>query len=160
MKRVALIACLLTMGFSVASCTRQQEQLHVLHMANPEYPRDALANNVQGTVHVDILIGADGKVMAAKALFSAYPMLAEAAEKNVRQWEFGPFPPEVTFPIRHIITYVFTLKGPALSVGVIPTVRTHLPDEVEIESRPFKNDLDHLQPVSPLESAKRPRKAK
>jgi TonB family protein len=148
------------MGSSVACCTRQQEQLHVLHIANPEYPTAALVNNFQGTVHVDILIGADGKVMAARALTTAYPTLAEAAEKNVRQWEFGPFPPEATFPIRHIITYVFTLKGPALSVRYLPTVRTHLPDEVEIESRPFKDDLGYWKLVSPAEGAKPPRKAK
>ena len=160
MKHTALIACLLTMGLAFPCCTRQQEQLHVLHMANPEYPLTALENNVQGTVSVGILIGADGRVMVAKAQLSANPMLADAAEKNVRQWEFGPFPPKATFPIRHIITYVFTLKGPPLSVGVVPTVRTHLPDEVEIESRPFKNDLDYLQPVSPLKGAKPPRKAK
>jgi len=126
----------------------------VLHMANPEYPPQALVANMQGTVSVGILIGADGKVMVAKAGCSAYPVLAEAAEKNVRQWEFGPFPPEATFPIHHIVTYVFTLKGPPLSVGVVPTIRTHLPDEVDIESRLFKNDLDFLQPISPAESPK------
>lgn len=159
-KNVVFIACLLTMGFSAACCTRQEEQLHVLHMANPEYPPYALVNNIQGTVHVEILIGADGKVAGAKALFTPYPVLGEAAEKNVRQWEFGPFPPEATFPIRHIITYVFTLKGPPLSVGVVPTVRTHLPDEVDIESRLFENDFGALEPVSPPKGAKRPRGAK
>jgi TonB family protein len=129
-------------------------------MANPDYPPRAQVNNIQGTVHVEVLIGADGKVMLAKAISSADPVLAEAAEKNVRQWEFGPFPPEATFPIRHIVTYTFTLKGPPLFVAVLPTVRTHLPDEVEIESRLFENDLDYLQPASPPEGAKRPRKVK
>ena len=160
MKRIVLIACLLAMGLSVACCTRQEGQLHVLRIANPEYPPAALVHNIQGTVSVGILIGADGKVMQATAGLGADPFLAEAAERNVRQWEFGPFPAEATFPIRHIITYVFTLKGPARYTVEVPIIRTHLPDEVEIETRLHKNDLDYLQPVGPPQGAKRPRKAK
>ena len=160
LKFMVFIACLLTLGFSFACSARQEQQLHVLHMANPEYPTMAEFNNVQGTVHVSILIGADGKVMVANALFNPYPVPAEAAEKNVREWEFGPLPPDATFPIHHIITYVYTLKGPPRSTGVIPTVRTHLPDEVEIESRPLYNDFGGPMPTSPPKGTKPPRSTK
>jgi len=128
-------------------------------MANPEYPLRAMVNNIQGRVEVQVQIGADGKVIFAKAT-GPHPILEEAAENNVRQWEFGPFPPEARFPIYHIVIYDFELKGPPLSVIQMPTiVRTHLPDRVEIESRLFKDDYG-LEPIPAPKGAKQPRGTK
>jgi TonB family protein len=55
----------------------------------PAYPQDAKRNHVQGVVILQALIGADGKVSAARVLRSI-PELDEAALEAVRQWEFVP----------------------------------------------------------------------
>jgi TonB family protein len=104
-------------------------------MVNPEYPLRAIANNIQGRVDVQIEIGAGGKVIFAKAI-GASPLLEEAAENNVRQWEFGPFPPDCEFPIYHSITYVFMLERlpPSVWAPSPVVVHTYLPDRVEIKS--------------------------
>jgi TonB family protein len=154
----ARILCLLAVGLSLGCCRQKAGELHVLHMANPEYPERAIVNNIQGRVDVQVQIGADGRVTFAKAV-GAHPLLAEAAEKNVRTWEFGPFPPVARFPIYDIITYDFKLKGPPLSVIQMPTVvHTYLPNRVEIESRLFKDDL--AEPISPAQSTNSPRHAR
>jgi TonB family protein len=55
----------------------------------PVYPETAKQNHVQGVVIVEALIGADGKVSAARILRSI-PELDDAALDAVRQWEFTP----------------------------------------------------------------------
>ena len=117
-----------------------ERRLQVQHIANPVYPQGALVQNIQGTVTVSVVIGADGKVLLAQGS-GAHPLLVEAAEKNVRDWVFGPFPSVAEFPIYHTVTYVFKLEGPPLSVGLFPpVVDTYLPDRIEIKSRLFKDD--------------------
>lgn len=146
--------CLLMAGLSVA-CSQPQSELHVLRMANPEYPLRAIANNIQGRVDVQVQIGAGGKVIFAKAI-GASPLLEEAAENNVRQWEFGPFPPDCEFPIYHTVTYIFKLESPPLSgVPSQTVVHTYLPDRVELRARLFKDDLG-VQPVEPTPGPKAP----
>jgi len=116
-----------------------KDRLRVEHMVTPEYPIRANAENIQGTVRVDIMIGADGKVFWAKGS-GAHPLLVEAAENNVRQWVFGPFPPVAEFPIYHTVTFVYKLEGPPLFVALHPVIRTSLPDRVEIQARSFESD--------------------
>ncbi len=55
----------------------------------PVYPKDAQDARVQGVVIFELLIGPDGKVKDARVLRSI-PMLDQAAEDAVRQWEFTP----------------------------------------------------------------------
>ena len=133
--------CLLMVGLSVACCRQETGALHVLRMANPEYPSSAIDNHIQGRVDVQVQIGADGKVMFAKAM-GAHPLLEEAAEKNVRQWEFGPFPPNAEFPIYHTVTYVFKMEAPPPSGVPSPVVvHTYLPNRVEIKTWLYRDDL-------------------
>jgi TonB family protein len=116
-------------------------------MANPEYPSYALANNIQGRVDVQVEIGADGKVILAKAI-GAYPVLDDAVENNVRGWQFGPFPAECEFPIYHRITYLFKIEPrPGAPSPVV--VHTYLPDRVEIKAMwHYTDDLgvDRIEP--------------
>jgi len=102
---------------------------------------DAHSRNIQGTVYVHIQIGADGRVLVARGQ-GTHPYLVKAAEDNVRQWVFGPFPPRGEYPIYHTVTYVYKLEGkPAAVFFYPPVVRTALPDRVEIQTRPFFDDL-------------------
>jgi TonB family protein len=65
-------------------------QKHLLNHPDPLYPPIAKAARVQGTVEVNVVIGADGKVKEEHIL-SGPPMLQEAALDAVRKWTFTPF---------------------------------------------------------------------
>ena len=57
---------------------------------SPVYPPAAEAAGVHGDVLVDALIGVDGRVKSARSV-SGHPLLREAAEEAVRQWEYNPY---------------------------------------------------------------------
>ena len=61
----------------------------LLRRVEPDYPEQALAQHVQGSVLLDLRIGQDGTVKAIKVI-SGDPQLAEAATAAVRQWKFKP----------------------------------------------------------------------
>jgi protein TonB len=58
------------------------------HVA-PDYPAIAQSARVQGVVIVEVLLGPDGKVQAARVLRSI-PLLDQSAVDAVKQWEFTP----------------------------------------------------------------------
>ncbi len=59
--------------------------------AEPEYPRDSLANEESGTVTLGLLIGADGKVKDSNiAKSSGYKALDRAAQKGLSLCTFKP----------------------------------------------------------------------
>jgi TonB family protein len=53
------------------------------------YPPNAQATHIQGTVHIQVLIGADGKVKNATVLSGPQPLQAAALE-NARQRQYQP----------------------------------------------------------------------
>jgi periplasmic protein TonB len=55
----------------------------------PRYPAGALSSRALGSVLIEAVVGADGKVHDAKVLHSI-PLLDQAALDAVRQWEFVP----------------------------------------------------------------------
>jgi TonB family protein len=61
----------------------------LVHRVEPEYPQEALEQQIQGPVALDVRIGRDGTVQAVK-LVSGQPLLAEAAMAAVKQWQFKP----------------------------------------------------------------------
>lgn len=88
---------------------------------------------------MEVSIGVDGKVISAMGS-GAHRILIEAAEENVRQWVFGPFPAVAEFPLSHKITYVYKLEGKPSTVAVPPRIKTFLPDRVEIITTPLHSD--------------------
>jgi protein TonB len=61
----------------------------LVHRVEPEYPQEALEQQIQGPVALDVRIGRDGTVQTVK-LVSGQPLLAEAAMAAVKQWQFKP----------------------------------------------------------------------
>ena len=125
-----------------------RNEIHVQHMTQPDYPLRARFANEQGTVNVSVHIGADGKVIFAKGS-GAPEMLVKAAEENVSQWTFGPFPSVSEFPQDHTIQYVYKLTGKPLAVVLEPTIRTFLPDRVEISATPMVSDYPPIEDAKP-----------
>ena len=58
-------------------------------MSHRCYPPDAAAANVQGTVTIEAIIDASGRVTDARILRSI-PLLDQAALDAVRQWQYAP----------------------------------------------------------------------
>jgi TonB family protein len=76
----------------------------------PGYPPAALRARVQGTVILECLIGADGRVARVKVL-RGVPLLDEAAMEAVRQWEYEPTQVNgVPVPVIMTVTVNFKLS--------------------------------------------------
>lgn len=145
-----LLLCLLLMGVTCCDWWKQHEQLRVEGIATPEYPLDARARNIEGTVRVRIAIDPDGKVRWAEGS-GAHPLLVESAEQNVRRWVFGPFPSVAEFPVHHTISFSFKLEGNPVTIAIDPIITTYLPDRVEIRAPPLAPDIvgEPLQKAEP-----------
>jgi len=73
----------------------------LMHSVQPEYPKDALADHVSGTVFLNIVIDQQGKVTEAEPVprdewppnwpFTEDSRLRDAVIQAVKQWEFKPY---------------------------------------------------------------------
>ena len=61
----------------------------LIRQTRPRYPEEAFTKNVEGTVLVEILIDASGRVARTRVLQSV-PLLDAAARDTVGQWLFQP----------------------------------------------------------------------
>ena len=84
-------------------------------LPRPGYPAEAIAAKVEGTVVLDAVIGASGKVVSVK-LVEGPGLLAKAAIDAVRQWGF----PSITSPHTARIEIDYSLKDgrPAVTWGM------------------------------------------
>jgi TonB family protein len=55
----------------------------------PPYPVEALRQQIQGTVELEVLVGADGSILTVH-LVKGPPELASVAMGTVRSWQYGP----------------------------------------------------------------------
>ena len=60
-----------------------------IKMTRPQYPQEAFVKKIEGTVEVEILIDANGRVVSARVVRSI-PLLDAAAVQTVYQWVFSP----------------------------------------------------------------------
>ncbi len=61
----------------------------VVYRVEPEYPEEALLQQIQGTVMLDVRTTRDGAIQDVKVV-SGEPLLANAAIAAVKQWRFRP----------------------------------------------------------------------
>jgi TonB family protein len=67
----------------------------VKYLGKPAYPDLAKKLNLSGTVKVEVIVGADGKVKRTRVM-GGHPVLAAEAEKAAMQSEFDAGPKETT----------------------------------------------------------------
>jgi protein TonB len=60
------------------------------HQVKPDYPPLAKNAHIEGAVVLQAVISKDGKVKDVRVV-SGHPMLAQAAEKAVKQWQYKPY---------------------------------------------------------------------
>jgi TonB family protein len=61
----------------------------LLKRVEPEYPKELQRRGIEGTVRLSLTVSARGSVQSVQVL-GGNPILAEAAEKAVREWVYSP----------------------------------------------------------------------
>lgn len=105
------------------------------HVVVPGYSRLARMARLQGSVRVEIKVGADGKVVSATATGNDR-LLERASEENIRQWRFCPASSAQESVRTQTVTYVYRLEGREEYYDPPPRVVLDLPEKVEITSHP------------------------
>jgi TonB family protein len=62
----------------------------MIHLVDPIYPAKAAAANVEGTVLLKVFLNKAGRVVHVQRV-KGHPLLARAAEKAVRRWQYQPY---------------------------------------------------------------------
>jgi len=104
--RIARLWFVVLSGLFASHAQRDTQALPtVADFVCPKYPRDAESMRLQGTVKMEVTT--DGhQVVAVKISNRAHPILAQAAEKNVRTWKFSEHP-----ATSFTVTYVYSSEG-------------------------------------------------
>lgn len=98
MKNAVLLVLMLAVGCACALPQQEKSKAEdpslvkpvLIEKVAPKYPEDAKAEKVTGQVIIDAYVGADGKVLEAKATNNPDPRLAKAALEAFKQWKFKP----------------------------------------------------------------------
>ncbi len=62
----------------------------VIRKVDPEYPKEALKDSLEGNVKVKVHVNASGRVYYAEIEFSDNDIFNDAALKAARKWKFTP----------------------------------------------------------------------
>jgi TonB family protein len=93
--------CLLVV-FTLFSCHESLAQSSARKKkigADPQYPELARRNNISGSVRLELLVTADGKVKDVKVL-GGNPVLAQAAVSAVQKWRYEPATEDTTVVVK------------------------------------------------------------
>ncbi len=69
--------------------TSHMQEAKLIHKVTPVYPQQAIRFRVSGSVHLEAIIGANGRIRALQVL-SGHPYLVQAAVSAVREWVYSP----------------------------------------------------------------------
>ncbi|MGA9389298.1 MAG: TonB family protein [Candidatus Sulfotelmatobacter sp.] len=103
-----------TLTSTFPSLPAQLSHAHIVNgtlisSVDPSYPAEALQRQIEGQVVLQVQIGKDGSVHAAKVI-RGDPMLSQAALEAVEQWRFTPYKlNDKPLDIRAEITFQFSL---------------------------------------------------
>jgi protein TonB len=70
--------------------SEEAERALLIQSVKPEYPPEALAQKLHGTVVLQAIIGRDGRIEDLK-IIRGYFVLGKAAIAAVKQWRFQPY---------------------------------------------------------------------
>jgi TonB family protein len=90
---VALLE-IMALGLGVANL-QAQEGRKVLSSPVPTYPEVAKKLRLVGTVKVQVVIGADGRIKE-KNFIGGHPVLVNAVEETLKNWKYAPTSGETT----------------------------------------------------------------
>ena len=92
-----LLVCLALLSTALAQempcilhVTAAEARRHLIKQPKPSYPPLAKQARIEGTVILQVNITPAGKVNSVK-MVKGHPILAQAAQDAVQQWEYRPF---------------------------------------------------------------------
>jgi len=83
------IACILLLLSCAGLCVAQDTSRKVLKKVEPQYPAVLKRRGIAGVVKLRVLIHPNGTVKDTQVVGGS-PILAESAQKAVKQWVFAP----------------------------------------------------------------------
>ena len=122
------IAYLLGLNVGTAQTAKTSDVLVVKSGEMPLYPHLARAARLEGTVRLEV--ATDGVSVAKVAATGAPKLLMEAAEQNVKTWQFYTHRPQ-TFTV----IFVYKLEKQEVSGFANPTLLLELPNRVEVRTK-------------------------
>jgi TonB family protein len=129
---VALGVLALGLGANMSGAQQSNEPLPVVATASvPFYPPAARVAHIEGTVRLRVVT--DGKRASAITAQSGPPMLAAAAEENVRTWQF-----KVHKPVTFEATFQYKLLSESECDMDNGVVTLHLPTEVQVTAKTWQ----------------------
>ncbi|HKM81298.1 MAG TPA: energy transducer TonB [Candidatus Acidoferrum sp.] len=97
-----LLGLLLAFTFVLLSCTAsapaQETTRKILKRVEPQYPSILRKRGIGGVVRLHVTVNADGTVRETEVL-GGNPILADSAQKAVKQWVFAPGAPDSTMEV-------------------------------------------------------------
>jgi hypothetical protein len=131
--------------FSSAFAQNAGQQLPVVVSASvPLYPRTAQLAHIQGTVKIRATT--DGKKVSSLDAESGPPMLVQAAEDNLRTWQF-----EEHKPVTFLVTFQYAIEEPPQCSIDNATVVLHMPSDVQVNAK----SVHTCDPASTTQNGKR-----
>lgn len=126
---VGILGALVVVQLTALAWTSGQnkgESLPIVSVAAvPMYPSTARVARIQGEVRIKV--ATDGKNVSSVAVEGGHPILAQAAQENIRTWKFEQHKP-TTFVVK-IIYEIEEKSTCSMDNGV---VLMHLPSEIRI----------------------------
>jgi protein TonB len=117
---IALVLSILAGNICAANAQIRPERVRIsagvaqgllMKKVNPQYPKDAWKQRIQGVVVLDVKISKAGDVEDVK-LFSGHPALAQAAMDAVKQWKYKPYLLDgIPVEVETQVQVIFTLAG-------------------------------------------------
>jgi TonB family protein len=94
-KKVAFGTLCAAMIGLAASSLPAQENRKVISNPTPVYPELARKVHLTGTVKVQVVIGADGKIRDVKVI-GGHPLLVDAVQDTLKNWKYAAASGETT----------------------------------------------------------------
>jgi Gram-negative bacterial TonB protein C-terminal len=129
----ALVLFILGMG-AIMAVGQQKSLPSVISASVPLYPRTPQVAHIEGVVR--LLISTDGNRVVSVEVQSGQPMLAHAAQDNIKTWQFEQHSPttfEATFQYRLLLSKCDAECYCASAEK--PSVLLHLPTDVEVNAK-------------------------
>lgn len=90
----AVIFCAVALSLTTPRASAQESR-KVLNNPTPVYPEVARRLHLAGTVKVQVVIGADGRIKEVKVI-GGHPVLVDAVQETLKNWKYAPASSETT----------------------------------------------------------------
>jgi periplasmic protein TonB len=117
---LAALPCAFLGATETASASKETGPI-LVKAVQPVYPAEARMRGIEGSMRVDCIVDAQGRILALGTLDEVDPLLKEAALAAIKQWEFAPRADGKTEPFLVRIPFHFALHS-----GANPDATMHI----------------------------------